>query len=55
MILRLRRLYQEVYSEKIDIAGVDTELDSGKTVVYIKLGEDLPGDVNVEGAGTTYS
>jgi hypothetical protein len=45
----------EVYGEKIDIAGVDTELDSGKTVVYIKLGEDLPGDVNVEGAGTTYS
>ena len=45
----------EVYSEKIDIAGVDTELDSGKTVVYIKLGEDLPGDVNVSDAETTYS
>jgi hypothetical protein len=44
-----------VYGEEIDIAGVDTELDSGKTVVYIKLGEDLPGDVNVSGAETTYS
>jgi hypothetical protein len=27
---------------KIDIAGVDTELDGGKTVVYLKTGKNLP-------------
>jgi hypothetical protein len=27
---------------KIDIAGVDTELDGGKTVVYITTAEDMP-------------
>lgn len=35
---------------KIEIAGIDTELDGGKTVVYITLGEDLPYYLN----GTAY-
>lgn len=31
---------------KIEIAGVDTELDNGKTVVYLKTGKDLPYYIN---------
>jgi len=33
---------------KVDIAGVSTELDGGKTVVYLTTADDIPYDVNNE-------
>ena len=37
-------VYNAVYNKE-EIAGVETELDGGKTVVYIKTAEDMPYDI----------